>query len=515
MLLHRSFVGLLLWTTMVFFPDRLKAQGTGFTYQGRLGDATGPANGTYAIQFSIFSTSSGGSQLGATITYPALAVSNGLFMVNLDFGAGVFNGQDRYLEISVGSTTLQPRVRIASTPAAIYANSAGTASNVTGIIDPAHGGTGAATVSAARAALGGVIYNGDTASLGNGNFTTPNFGNIIGDAVGQMYMSKYGQLWHWDGAKWLSGLQLAGPLTVFSAVGESQIIVGDPANTIDNVLALQNTNSQHFSAARLLDRFGNEQGAIGYGNDAAGIFRTNLFWERYYNYTAMGFAGALASGSRGLYGGVTEAKNDFVWYDNAGYPGGNVIFRINSTTRNVEVTNNIVVEGQLRVGRGATGGGGMTLNRANGQIIPEAIDNTSDPSGKLYTTQVRFPNGSTNTAANPNILLNAGGTGIDGNGYNLNLNVGSNNKLQFDSGGGYAKFPSAFQVGIGETPSACAVLDIASATQGVLLPRMTKAQRDNIASKAAGLAIYQIDNTPGLRLFNGTDWVRYGETVDP
>jgi hypothetical protein len=491
------------------------AQSTSFNYQGRLNDAGAPANGTYAMQFGLFATSSGGSPLGSTNTYSALTVSNGLFTVNLDFGSGIFNGQDCYLEISVGATTLQPRVRIASTPVAIYANSAGSATNVTGIIDPAHGGTGAASVSAARVALGGVIYNGDTASIGNGNFGTPNFSNIIGDAAGQMYMSKYGQLWHWDGAKWLSGLQLAGPIDCFSTVGESQLIVGDPANTIDNVLALQNTNSQHFSAARFLDRFGNEQGAIGYGNDAAAIFRTNLFWERYYNYTPMGFAGALASGGRGLYGGVTEAKNDFVWYDNAGYPGGNVIFRINSTTRNVEVTNNIVSEGQLRVGAGATGGGGMVLNRANGQIIPEAIDDTSDPSGRLYTTQVRFPNGSTNTAANPNILLNAGGTGIDGNGYNLNLNVGRTNKMQFDSGGGFARFPSAFQLGIGETPNACAVLDIASATQGVLLPRMTKAQRDNIVSKAAGLAIYQIDNTPGLRVFNGTDWVRYNETTDP
>lgn len=68
---------------------------------------------------------------------------------------------------------------------------------------------------------------------------------------------------------------------------------------------------------------------------------------------------------------------------------------------------------------------------------------------------------------------------------------------------------------IGTTaPTSCALLDLPSTTKGLLLPRMTKVQRDAIVSPVAGLAVYQTDNTPGLRVYNGTNWMRYTETVD-
>lgn len=69
-------------------------------------------------------------------------------------------------------------------------------------------------------------------------------------------------------------------------------------------------------------------------------------------------------------------------------------------------------------------------------------------------------------------------------------------------------------IGIGGIPASCAKLEITSTTQGLLLPRMTKAQRDAIASPVAGLMIFQTDNTPGLRVHNGTNWVRYTEVTD-
>ncbi len=70
-------------------------------------------------------------------------------------------------------------------------------------------------------------------------------------------------------------------------------------------------------------------------------------------------------------------------------------------------------------------------------------------------------------------------------------------------------------VGVGTTsPASCALFDITTTTKGLLLPRMTKAQRDAISSPVAGLAIYQTDNTPGLRVYNGTNWIKYSETTD-
>jgi hypothetical protein len=75
--------------------------------------------------------------------------------------------------------------------------------------------------------------------------------------------------------------------------------------------------------------------------------------------------------------------------------------------------------------------------------------------------------------------------------------------------------PIAENVGIGTwTPDASSVLDLTSTTKGLLLPRMTKTQRDAISSPVAGLAIYQTDNTPGLRVYNGTNWMKFTETAD-
>tara|TARA_A200000159_G_C7323353_1_gene339818 strand:+ start:1869 stop:2096 length:228 start_codon:yes stop_codon:yes gene_type:complete len=52
------------------------------------------------------------------------------------------------------------------------------------------------------------------------------------------------------------------------------------------------------------------------------------------------------------------------------------------------------------------------------------------------------------------------------------------------------------QVGIGtNTPDASAVLDIQSSSnnKGILIPRMTQAQRNAIGSPATGLMIFQTD----------------------
>ena len=71
------------------FNPRLStwAQGTAFTYQGRLNDGGIPATGNYDLAFTLYSAISGGSPVTGPITNTATAVSNGLFTVNLDFGA--------------------------------------------------------------------------------------------------------------------------------------------------------------------------------------------------------------------------------------------------------------------------------------------------------------------------------------------------------------------------------------------------------------------------------------------
>ena len=62
-------------------------------------------------------------------------------------------------------------------------------------------------------------------------------------------------------------------------------------------------------------------------------------------------------------------------------------------------------------------------------------------------------------------------------------------------------------VGIGTTtPDASAVLEVKSNAKGLLLPRLTAAQREAIVNPAAGLMVYQTDGTPGLYYYNGTAW---------
>ena len=103
-------------------------QTTAFTYQGQLRDGGTNANGTYAMTFKLYDAVSGGGQIGSTISNSA-TLANGLFTVNLDFGAGAFNGNARWLDITVATDTLTPRVQVLPTPYAQFAVVAATVTN--------------------------------------------------------------------------------------------------------------------------------------------------------------------------------------------------------------------------------------------------------------------------------------------------------------------------------------------------------------------------------------------------
>jgi len=125
----------LLCGILAFFPaEPLFAQGTAFTYQGRLNDGAAPANGSYDLTFSLFNTNLNGTPLVGPVTNSAISISNGLFTVMIDFGSSVWNGQTNWLEIGVrtngaaGFNTLAPRQQVTPTPYAI------TAEGVAGVI---------------------------------------------------------------------------------------------------------------------------------------------------------------------------------------------------------------------------------------------------------------------------------------------------------------------------------------------------------------------------------------------
>lgn len=61
------------------------------------------------------------------------------------------------------------------------------------------------------------------------------------------------------------------------------------------------------------------------------------------------------------------------------------------------------------------------------------------------------------------------------------------------------KFPPNGSAGIATTtPNSSAILDIDTVGKGVLIPRMSQAQRNAIATPATGLLIYQANGTAGF-----------------
>jgi hypothetical protein len=155
------------------FDSRLAtAQGTAFTYQGRLNDSGVPANGKYDLRFTLYDALSVGSLVAGPVTNSPVTVTNGLFVVTLDFGAGVFTGPARWLEVGARSnavvvdfTVLNPRQQLTPTPYAI------TAENVDGPV--------------AAGQLTGTVPAGVLSGTYGGALTLNNPGNnFVGNGAG-------------------------------------------------------------------------------------------------------------------------------------------------------------------------------------------------------------------------------------------------------------------------------------------------------------------------------------------
>ena len=127
------------------FNTSTQAQPSAFTYQGRLEDGGNPANGLYDLRFELFKGDIIVQSVGVR-TNMATPVSNGLFTAILDFGSGVFDGEDVLMEIRVRTngassfTQLLPWHVFDSIPYSIRAGTAA-AVNMGSISDPTFIGT--------------------------------------------------------------------------------------------------------------------------------------------------------------------------------------------------------------------------------------------------------------------------------------------------------------------------------------------------------------------------------------
>src|SRR5262249_11962263 len=176
------------------------AEGTAFTYQGRLNDGGGPVNGSYDITFSLVGVSRGGSALAGPVTNSAVVVPHGMSTTRLDFAASS-PGAERWLELAVrtngvGSfTTLAPRQPLKPTPYAITAGNimsgglAGTYGNILTFSNSGNSfngtytGNGAGISNVNALTLGGLGANQFWKITGNSN-TVPG-ANYLGTADNQ------------------------------------------------------------------------------------------------------------------------------------------------------------------------------------------------------------------------------------------------------------------------------------------------------------------------------------------
>lgn len=108
------------------------AQSTAFTYNGRLTGNGAVLSGPYEMQFTLYDALNGNPVAGPLPPIP-VDVANGLFTVRIDFGAGVFTGPARWLDVAVRPAgvgnfiSLTPRHEVTASPYAIRSQSAATA----------------------------------------------------------------------------------------------------------------------------------------------------------------------------------------------------------------------------------------------------------------------------------------------------------------------------------------------------------------------------------------------------
>lgn len=101
-MLRNMILGIAASVALVAGSTTALAQGTAITYQGQLKVSGAPVNSATDMQFSLWTTASGGTQVGTTITSLNVSVTNGLFTTPIDFGVNPYtSSQNLFLQIAV------------------------------------------------------------------------------------------------------------------------------------------------------------------------------------------------------------------------------------------------------------------------------------------------------------------------------------------------------------------------------------------------------------------------------
>jgi len=122
-------------------------------------------------------------------------------------------------------------------------------------------------------------------------------------------------------------------------------------------------------------------------------------------------------------------------------------------------------------------------------------------------TQVHIKGKGTTSATTALLVQKSDGVSILTLKDNGDFTVGGSSDLGIISGG-RSRFRFGLLVGDTSSSETSAVLEAKSTTQGFLPPRMTDAERDAIATPAAGLMIYDTTNNQ-MNYWNGSTWIAF------
>lgn len=398
-----------------FIANSAPAQGTAFTYQGRLQSNGSPASGIYNLTFTLYDVSTGGSSVAGPVTNNAVNITNGLFTVMVDFGSTVWNGQTNWLQVGVETngatspfTPLLPRQQLTPAPYAIYSE---TASNLTGPVSLAQlpGAVitnNEANVTFNNAIVGGLILSNSATIYDNyagsrlyplffvdaqdnvflgfaGNQTTANLGGAENEGAGVYALSR-----NTTGSDNVAN----GFYAMYSNTAGSE-------NVAEGAAALQVAT--------------NESGTVAIGSEA--LQNDNAFNN---GYTASGYGENTAVGYQALTSDTIGAANTAIGYQS--------------------LLNNINGNANIAIGDGAMGGnlfgsqntvvGYLALtnttgfgNTALGAYALEVNYNDSDNTAVGYSALYNCTNGSENIAIGTDagyLLLSGGNNIYIGNGGN-------------------------------------------------------------------------------------------------
>lgn len=123
---HRFLLSVMLLLFLTFPGYAQTPVGNAVEFQGLLNESGSPAEGTYDLRFTLYNTPLGGGVVGSVVFWDDVPITGGLVNLPLDFGAGAFGKDARWLEVAVRDgasggayTPLSPRQRIFAAPVAL------------------------------------------------------------------------------------------------------------------------------------------------------------------------------------------------------------------------------------------------------------------------------------------------------------------------------------------------------------------------------------------------------------